>query len=472
MAVNDVHLISKHGTSPPTTVSLGVRAIAANLSFIDRPLKKAGLPELRRFFESDGESWLKASEVLSAFEKARAFFHDDPLDEILFEVVAEQLGPANEILRGLPKDSLVRLEVIQSKPRKPAKPKPVRSGSSLQAAVATAAKAKSPKRAATAAKQGEAKPLQSQLNAQQREYVQMLLEDYRCDADLWAFPDIERKARLTEIDQRSGLNSLECLRRNLRQQQPQLNDEECEAMVEMNLLSNLDLIERGLARRIAFNMLSDLRAALSLDARMSWLEHRRYRRKGGSYPDAWTILRALAAKDVAIARCFLDLVDGPLRGGNRAVDLLYNAMLAILTEDDALQRDLVGKIAKQKAPEAYKAMLNVVGGILSEEPSVVAAGLGQVMKTFRRAFFHDEEKIICFVAHGLAELALEKNGKLLDAFDVAQGMPWDAAFFEWLRGESSSPVYPELAKRSPLLDQWLNRFKIPDSWGSGDEDDE
>lgn len=61
MVVNDVHLISKHGTSAPTTVSLDVAAIAANLSFIDRPLKKAALPELRRFFESDGVRRLRVS---------------------------------------------------------------------------------------------------------------------------------------------------------------------------------------------------------------------------------------------------------------------------------------------------------------------------------------------------------------------------------------------------------------------------
>lgn len=472
MAINDVHLISKQGTSPPTTVSLDVGAIAANLSFLDRHLKKAGLPELRRFFESDGESWLQTSEVLIAFEKARAFFNDDALDEILFEVVAEQLGPANKILRKLPKNSLIRLEVIQSKPRKPAKPKSARSGSSVQAAAATAAKAKSPKRPSGAAKKGAAKPIQSQLTAKQREYVQSLLERYRCDADLWAVPDIERKARIAQIDQRSGLNSLECLRRNLRQQQPQLNDEECEALVEMSLFSTIDLPERGLARRIAFNLLSDLRTALSMEARIDWLEHRRYRSKGGSDSDAGPILRALAARDVAIARRFLDLSDGPLRGRRGYGILLYNAMLAIFRRDEALQRDLVGPIAKQKAPEAYKAILNVLGGILTEDASVVAAGLTQVLATFRRMPAHDHDKIISFLAHGLAELALEKNGKLLDEFDVAQGMPWDAAFFEWLRGESSSPVYPELAKKSPLLDKWLNRFEIPDSWGKDDEDDE
>ena len=85
------------------------------------------------------------------------------------------------------------------------------------------------------------------------------------------------------------------------------------------------------------------------------------------------------------------------------------------------------------------------------------------------AYLFDEAKIICFEAHGLAELALEINASLLDGFDVHQGLPWDAAFFQWLRAEPSWPVYPELAKKSPLLDQWLNRFEIPDSWGTDDE---
>jgi hypothetical protein len=168
MAIEDVRLISKRGTSPPTTVSLDVFSIAANLSFIDRRLKKAGYPELNRFFESDDGKWLRTTDVISAFESARAFCDNPASDDLLFVAVAEQLDPAIDVLRAL---------------------------------------------------------------------------------------------------------------------------------------------------------------------------------------------------------------------------------------------------------------------------------------------------------HGLAELALEKNGKLLDKFDVAQGMPWDAALFEWLRRESPSPVYPELAKKSPLLDKWLNRFEIPDSWG-------
>jgi hypothetical protein len=118
MAVNEIKLISKHGTSPPTTVSLNVGAIAANFSFLDRRLKKAGHPELRPFFEADEKTWLRPADVLGAFEKARVFFSDPAMDEILFEVVVDQLGPAADVLRALPKGSVIRLEVIKSKPKK------------------------------------------------------------------------------------------------------------------------------------------------------------------------------------------------------------------------------------------------------------------------------------------------------------------------------------------------------------------
>ena len=118
MAINDVHLISKQGSSPPTTVSLAVGSIAANLAFLDRRLKKAGRPELKLLFDTDDETWLPRADVLSAFESAHKFFDDPALDEILFEVVVERLGPAIEVLRALPKNSVVRLEVISSKPRK------------------------------------------------------------------------------------------------------------------------------------------------------------------------------------------------------------------------------------------------------------------------------------------------------------------------------------------------------------------
>lgn len=304
-----------------------------------------------------------------------------------------------------------------------------------------------------------------ELTAKQRECVRSLLERYRCDADLWSFPDIERKARLSEIDRYSGLNQLDVLRRNLRQQLSQLTEEECDAMIEMELFSR-DLLQRGVARRIAFNSLNDLRTALSLTARIGWLGALRPGYRGGvDYPVAWVVLRTLAAKDIAVVQRFVEVNNTPLKGpGNGPAILIYNAVLAILTRNQALQRQLAGPLMEQRKPIAVtQPILTALAGLIAGDSSLVAAGLVQTMKQFRRfTYLFDEGKIICFEAHGLAELALEINSSLLDTFDVGQGLPWDAAFFDWLRGQSPSPVYPELAKKSPLLDRWLNHLNAPE----------
>ena len=306
------------------------------------------------------------------------------------------------------------------------------------------------------------------LTTKQREFVQSRLEREHGDAELWVFPDLLRETRRTQIHQDSGLNWLEVFRRGIRLMQHQVSDEECESLLELRFVS-WELRERGLARRLAFNTPSDLRTALSIEARVQWFDRGEFGSKnGGCYPEAWDILRALAAKDLAVARRFFEVNDQPLKRGHRPTVLLYNGLLAVMTDDKKLQSELIGPMAKLKAGEAYKSMLNVLGGIINNDASAVAAGLEKVMASFRRLDVLEEDKIICFQAHGLAELALEKNPDLLAEFDCEQELPWDAPFFGWLRDKSPNPTYPELAKTFPLLDKWLNRLEPPAWWEKGD----
>lgn len=300
------------------------------------------------------------------------------------------------------------------------------------------------------------------LTGKQRTYVQSVLDEHHGDADLWAFIELERTDRTSTIDTDSGLNHLEMTRRHLRLYDWP-TDEEIDALVEMNLLST-DLRERGVARRIAFNLPSELRQALSLQARIDWVWRMEVGNKGGGcYPEAWTILRALAAKDLFVARRFFDVNSVPVRKGHRATVLLYNTLLSIITKDEALQQKLLKPLGEQRWTAANGAMFTVLGGIIRDDSSAIATGLTQLLASFRRLDLFEEEKIICFLAHGLAELALEKDPDLLGQFDCGQGLPWDAGYFEWLRTETPSPRFAELEKNK-LLDQWLNRLEIPRWW--------
>lgn len=309
------------------------------------------------------------------------------------------------------------------------------------------------------------KPLK--LTKQQREFCQERLGRDHGDAELWAFPDLERQTMTAEMEEDSDLTMLDSMRRNIHWGE-EVNDEECEALLEMRLFSN-DLRWRGVAKRLIGNTLSDLRTALSLEARIDWFQRGAFGSlNGGCYPEAWRILRALAVRDVAVARRYFEVNDKPLKGGHPPTVLLYNGLLAVLTKNKTAQSDFLGRLGKVKSPEPHKALHNVLGAIITNDPAAVVAGLAQVMATFRRMDLFDEEKIICFFAHGLVELALETNPKLVAMFDFEQGLPWDAEFFAWLRNQSPTPVFPELARRSPLLDAWLNRLEPPRWWAQGD----
>src|SRR5579863_3344537 len=118
------------------------------------------------------------------------------------------------------------------------------------------------------------------LTKKQREYVESLLEQYGGETDWWQFFQLERESKAVEIDRDSGLPWLEVLRRNIRLQY-QVTDEECEALLDVGLLST-HLRVRGVARRIAFDTPGELRTALSLEARTDWAGSIRSADDGGN----------------------------------------------------------------------------------------------------------------------------------------------------------------------------------------------
>ena len=77
--------------------------------------------------------------------------------------------------------------------------------------------------------------------------------------------------------------------------------EESEAMVVAVIFKSW-LLDRGVARRFMTEDASELEAALSLSARLDWIDHcYPSQPRGESYPDVWIALRGLAAADIDVA---------------------------------------------------------------------------------------------------------------------------------------------------------------------------
>jgi hypothetical protein len=286
------------------------------------------------------------------------------------------------------------------------------------------------------------------------------------DQDLWAYVEMERGARESQIDPRTGLNQLQTLRKNILSQN-RYTPGEVDALVVIQLLSK-DLAKRGVARRLVFDSPQELRQALSLEARIRWANRSGFGNSiggGNCSPEAWTILRALAVGDTAVASRFFEVNDEPIRRGQREEILLYNALLAIVTKNADLQATLRGSLDEQRGAATYRAMFTTLAGIIKSDGKLVSAGLDQVLATFRRIpYLFEEEKIISFIAHGLAQLALEKDRGLLHDFDCERRLPWDSGFFHWLDNELQPPVIRGLTNRSELASRWLNDLEIPNWW--------
>jgi hypothetical protein len=63
---------------------------------------------------------------------------------------------------------------------------------------------------------------------------------------------------------------------------------------------------------------------------------------------------------------------------------IYDAVEAIVMKDRPAQARLTPKIAKCKAPDCYRAILETLDGIIEADSPSVAAGLERVLATFRR----------------------------------------------------------------------------------------
>lgn len=241
--------------------------------------------------------------------------------------------------------------------------------------------------------------------------------------------------------------------------------EEAEAMV-VRTIYNSDLPDRGVARRIMTGDPGELEAALSLSARLDWINTCYTSQPWGtSYPDIWIALRGLAAGDIEVVRAILRARRHDSDRGHKPTVLIYDAVEAIVMKDRPAQARIAPRIARCNMPDWFRAILETLQGIIEADASIVAAGLERVLATFRRQQDPlDYEMIISLHAHGLAELAYWVSPKLLAEFEVDRPLPWDRAYYHWLRRKPRTTAYRDLSAYSSLLNRWVHDLEEPGWW--------
>jgi hypothetical protein len=396
-------LTSRHGTSAPTTVPLDLGSLVANLSIADRHLKKAGLCEMRPFFESDDETWLPTADVLKALESARTFFADPPEDNLghLWAAIAEQLGPVADLLRALPKGSVVRLEIITLKPRKPAKPKPAPAAASI--------------------------PVKMKLPKNKASDVAAAMLNEHTEARL-SFKEFI--AYWMQYDATEGIA-------NTRVNYPKLTEKGPEMWLELKYRFEsigdypTGWYLRAIPRRAATGNLEEFGRFIQMQVRQMVLFQCVH---GSSYTHIFELLLALAIGDDPAIERFLATATFP-ESGHDKFTIIYNGVHALLREDAAeIDRLRKAKISKS-TPTWAKGQVHCLQGIAERDASRVAAGIDEHLNGFYKAGWIDPmEKILSLQAHGMYRLAERIDPKLVRKFNTERDVPWDREFHAWSTG--------------------------------------
>ena len=403
MPMGYAQVTSRHGKSEPTTVPLDLGSLVANLSIADRRLKKAGVPELKPLFESDDETWLPAGDAVKALEDARKFFSDPPDDDdsgLLWEAIADQLGPVTKLLRALPKGSVVRLEIVRpKKSRKPAKPKPAPAASI---------------------------PVKMKLPRQKASDVAAAMLNVHREAGL-SFEEFI--AYWMQYDATEGIA-------NTRINYPKLTkgpEKWLELKYRFESICDYPTgwYLRAIPRRAATGNLDEFARFIQMQVRQAVLFQCLH---GSSYTHSFELLLALAIGDDPAIERFVATATFPEPGRDRFTTI-YNGLHALLRNDAAgIDRLRKAKISNG-TPTWAKGEMNCLQGIAERDASRVAAGIDEHLNGFYKAGWVDPmEKILSLQAHGMFRLAERIDPKLVRGVDTDRDAPWDREFHAWSTG--------------------------------------
>jgi hypothetical protein len=404
MPMGYAQLISRQGTSAPVTVPLGLFALVANLSSVDRHLKKAGLPEMTPFFESDDDTWLPTADVLRALDGARRFFAGPPEDGDghLWEAVAEQLDSAIKVLLVLPNGSVIRLEIITpKKTRKPAKPKPAPAAASIPV------KMKLPKNKAS----DVAEAMLNEVTQAKLSFQEFIAYWMQYDASEGIantrvnYPKLMKKGPERWLELKYRFESI------------------CDYPTGWYL--------RAIPRRAATGNLDEFGRFIQMQVRQMVLFQCVH---GSSYTHIFELLLALAIGDDPAIERFLKTATFPESGRDK-FSTIYNGVHALLREDAAeIDRLRKTKISKS-TPTWAKGQVHCLQGIAERDASRVAAGIDEHLDGFYKAGWIDPmEKILSLQAHGMYRLAERIDPKLVRKFNTERDLPWDREFHAWSNG--------------------------------------
>lgn len=264
----------------------------------------------------------------------------------------------------------------------------------------------------------------------------MKLPKWAADAVQEAMTSQRREARYNfqEFIQQEVERDVQPAVENTREYRPELSDEELRLNVLFGWISDgmWGWCVRGVARRFYIGDVEEFALFLQMQVRQAALNHLA---NYDEYIDIWQLLPALAIRDDATVKLFMEVATYPLTSGHVDTRDIYNGVHAILRDDAKGMDAIARKKLSKSSPTWLTGIIRCLQGIVSEDARLVASGIDEHLVGYRRSYRGDPlEKVVSLHAHGLYRLAQTANSKLVADIDVARQLPWDAQLHEVASG--------------------------------------
>ena len=246
-------------------------------------------------------------------------------------------------------------------------------------------------------------------------------------------------------------------------QYPQWNEDQLRFVLGLNEIRQAFGLVVSTARRILKDDPWELAAGEVLAYRLEWLM-RRVREQSGmgtEADDLGLIPLAMAVRDSALAGRMLE--PRPSAKDRPPLQtLLDEGVAAAFRRELPALRAIVDRMNKRKIDRSVRYIAGCLTGIAEGSPVLVAAALQESLDDEARARAKKQARnIVCIETHAFYRLAEWVSSDLVAAFDITQGLPWDAGFHAWTDADSAPLASLDLAPLSPQLHRTLIHLELP-----------
>lgn len=193
----------------------------------------------------------------------------------------------------------------------------------------------------------------------------------------------------------------------------------------------------GIYRRIEQDDPAEMVRGTLISARQRWNSYATQRERNRYQDVLWReVLSSAAIHDWSLHNKMLDCLPSQGRGpADVSCELIiYERLIAAITHSDLSEEHFKHKEFATRRHPYISAVVECIDSLSSGRSEDFCAGMSRLLAASRNDRSATvEDRLICIHAHGLWEVARRIDNQLVESWDTAAKLPWDADFHQFIQ---------------------------------------